>query len=65
MQYIRSIFYDRVVFKKLSTIIHFWGLFLISDDERIPEYAGKKARYAEVVVDLEHGKPAGFYKSKC
>jgi len=31
-------------------------------DERIPEYAGKRVRYAEVVVDLEQRKPVEIVK---
>ncbi len=31
-------------------------------DERIPEYAEKKVRYAEVVLDLEQRKPAKILK---
>jgi hypothetical protein len=33
--------------------------------ERLPEYAGKRVRYAEVVVDLEQRKPVEILRMEC
>lgn len=32
-------------------------------DERLPEYAGKRLRYALIVIELENRKPVGMLRT--
>jgi transposase len=45
-------------------INRFNRLFSRDTDERLPEYAGKRLRYALIVIELENRKPVGILRTE-